>query len=114
VSRLRLSIYAIVAAISTWTALASHLFVWFGGLSDDFPAPWSTWWLYVRQPHVDGWTAFYLIASGILAAVPVAIIMFVAARVCWRAPASAPLHGETHWDTDQRPQGKISTNRSPF
>jgi type IV secretion system protein VirD4 len=57
--------------------LASRLFVWMGGLSADFPSPWVTWWRYARQPRLDGSTLLYLIASGIIAALPIGLLAVV-------------------------------------
>jgi type IV secretion system protein VirD4 len=74
--RTRIAIYAgaIVAAIGVWTVLASNLFVWMGRLSAYFPMPLVTWWSYATQPRIAGTTLFYLIASAIVAAVPLVLI----------------------------------------
>jgi type IV secretion system protein VirD4 len=64
---------AIVAATCGWTVLASRLFVWAGGLSIYFPAPYTTWWRYVH-PGISQTTLLYLIGSGIAAAVPIVLL----------------------------------------
>lgn len=59
---------------SAWTLAASWIFVWLGGLFFAFPRPWVTWWLYVLSDPIDRWTKLYLAVSGLLAAVPVALV----------------------------------------
>lgn len=73
-ARIAICAGAIVVAIGTWTALASWLFVWIGGLFAYFPMPLWTWWTYAMQPTHAGWTLVYLVWSGIAAAVPILVI----------------------------------------
>lgn len=73
--RIAIGAVAVVAAITVWTVVASHLFVWMADLSDYFPSPRTTWWRYARHPHVDSSTALYLIASAILAAIPILVAL---------------------------------------
>lgn len=60
-----------------WLVIASRIFVWMAGLSQDFPSPWTTWWLYGHQPDPDKWTKLYLGASAVLASVPVVMIALI-------------------------------------
>jgi hypothetical protein len=98
--RIAIGAGAIAAAIGTWTVLASRLFVWMGGLSAYFPSPWVTWWRYARQPVIDGSTLLYLIASGIIAAVPIVLISALIGLIIQRMMRrSASLYGKTGWST---------------
>jgi type IV secretory pathway TraG/TraD family ATPase VirD4 len=99
--RITIGAISIVAAIGVWTILASRLFVWMGGLSAYFPSPWVTWWRYARQPRIDGSTLVYLIASGIVAAIPilltVAALLYGAVKISSRRSRRPSLYGETAW-----------------
>jgi hypothetical protein len=116
--RMRIAICAcgIVVAVGAWTAMASRLFVWMGSLSAHFPSPWWTWWRYARQPRIDGSTLVYLIASGIVAALPVLLIgaalVYGTIKIFSRRPS---LYGETGWANlrEMRRSG-IRSERSPF
>jgi type IV secretion system protein VirD4 len=72
--RIAIALAAGAAGLSVWTVLASRMFVWMGGLSGYFPSPWITWWRYARQSRIDGSTLTYLIASGIIAALPIGLL----------------------------------------
>lgn len=97
-----------------WLVGASYLFVWVGGLSAYFPHPYTTWLLYARQPNIDKWTKLYLAGSGLVAAVPVALIVVVCVRLIkpskrLKRPISGGLkplepgatdnHGHASWPT---------------
>jgi hypothetical protein len=95
-----LAIIVLAAAVGAWTVLASRLFVWMGGVSANFPSPWVTWWRYARQPVIDGSTMLYLIASGIIATVPVLLVATLIGLVIQRMMSrAASLYGKTGWAT---------------
>lgn len=75
---------AVSMVLCAWTVLASHLFVWVGGLSAHFPSPWATWWRYAHH-GISQTTLLYLIGSGVAAAVPIVALGTVAAIVTRRA-----------------------------
>jgi hypothetical protein len=109
---------AFVAAVAaTWLIGASRLFVLIGGLGHAFPDPYFEWWAYARQPGLDRWSGFYLVASGVIAGLPaIGVVLagswLVAGRYRFKR---APLYGETGWAgaPDMR-RGGISTERLPF
>jgi hypothetical protein len=107
----------VVALVSAWLIAASRLFVLMGGLGRYFPEPYTTWWLYVRQPTVEKWTKLYLAASGVVAGIPVLLLIVCGAGVAlrWYRHNRPALYGETGWakPPDMR-RGGISTDRAPF
>jgi type IV secretion system protein VirD4 len=87
----------IVAAIAAWTVIASRLFVWMGGLSAFFPSPWTTWWRYLQHPVLSGPTQAFLLASGILAALPIIALGIFLFRMLWgRRKITPPRGGGMH------------------
>ncbi len=107
---------AAVAVIGAWTVLASRLFVWIGGLSAHFPSPWGTWWRYAWHTQIDSLTLAYLVASGVIAALPILLIgVAVAILILRRMRKSSALYGETGWATEtQMRAGSISASQKPF
>jgi type IV secretion system protein VirD4 len=132
-------ILAIASAIGAWTVMASRMFVWMGGISAYFPSPWVTWWQYARQSKINGSTMLYLVASGIIAALPIAFVLTIAVVAYirrLRKPLSTPPkggikplergptdnHGHAQWLSKEQmtalypgPEGMLigATGRSP-
>lgn len=106
---------AAVVVVTSWTVLASYLFVWIGGLWPYFPRPLATWWRYARHPVIDGKTALYLAASGILAAAPILLII-LAIRCKLRSGSRQPdLWGKTWFATRREmDRGGIKTRGKLF
>lgn len=104
------------AAIGIWTVLASHLFVWAGGLSKFFPSPWTTWWRYARHPVIDNITLAYLVGSGILATLPFALIGMAMWRMRRRGMEDKrEVFGKTDWsDANKMRSNGVTTKRRPF
>lgn len=104
-----------VIVVTAWTVLASHLFVWIGGLRPYFPWPLTTWWRYVRHPVIDGRTAVYLAASGVLAAVPILLII-LAVTLALRSRSRQPDLWGTTWFATRREmdRGGIKTRGKLF
>lgn len=110
-TRIGMCAVAGIVVISTWTALASWLFVWMAGLFEYFPLPLVTWWQYTQQSPLAGSTLFYLIASGLIAGLPsLPLILVVARKKLWRQPRPFPnVHGSARWagEADIRHAGLI-------
>jgi len=106
---------AIVVAVGAWTVMASRLFVWMGGLSAYFPSPWITWWRYAHQPRINGSTVAYLIASGLITALPILLIVVIVVAVLRSGTRRPSLYGKTGWaDRREMRRGGIRSERSPF
>lgn len=79
---------------AAWTALASWLFCWMGGLQMQFPSDWTIWWVYLSWEDRTKWTKIYLAASGVVAFVPFLGVALAAYRLShpWRK-LRAPMLG---------------------
>lgn len=105
----------IALVVTAWTVLASHLFVWIGGLWAHFPWPLTTWWRYARHPIIDGKTAIYLAASAVLAAIPIVLII-LAVVLGLRSGSRQPDLWGTTWFATRREmdRGGIKTRGKLF
>lgn len=113
--RITIAVVAGIVAIGVWTVLASRLFVWMGGLGEYFPSPWITWWRYARQSRIGGSTMIYLIASGLVTAVPILLVVLVVVLSLRSGSSQPDLWGKTGFATRREMErGGIKTKGKLF
>jgi hypothetical protein len=109
---------AAAAVVAAWTVLASAILCKMMGQMAAFVFPFDQWWRGLSWFHLN-WQIVWLgllnvIASGILAALPVLAIGLLLVRVTLKRPA-VPVYGKTAWATREHMQAQgLSAGKNPF
>jgi hypothetical protein len=106
-------IVGIIAGGVAWSAAASALWCYGTGVCRPGEWPLLQWW-FVAPFWRENWYVTLWVVVSALAPTIGTLFAAWAAWMWFRRKPKPPLHGETQWDKQARPQGAISTTRRPF